>query len=570
MDLSYAHASPHYLFSRTNTMPVNSGGPAGGYAIGGGKDRNANLSMGNPQQSRLAHSQDHTGSNYSLQSQPSSRSSDATAGTAASTLFQAPPSSVPNHMSGTTVNGGDVAPTDNVMNSVADASSSLFQVCVSLRQRLYGVPGFREILEEEEDNADEDTDPVTLLWRTFRKGYPLMMLYNALQPAAPLELGAGVKADKRGKAATFKFLQACVNDLKFAQEECFIVTDLYGDDTTGFAKVTRVVRRVLDILVARGLIDDVRPTASDFEEAAKGMKRTQRQHIVAELVTTERTYVQHLELLQAFKHLVEEKGIIPGDAVHDIFLNLNSLLDFQRRFLIKVEQTNALPEDEQNWGNIFVLYCEAFKVYEPYIANQKKCEKTVVAEFSKLKEAGGSPEMRQMVESPTQLYGFLMKPFQRLSKYPLLLEDLYKKGDLDDQRKSDLMNGKEAATSVLVRTNHAVDREVKAEAVQELKVRVEDWKGHRVEVFGELLLYGTFTVVKGEGQPPGSKEGERQVSHYYASKEISASALTLHRSTMSTSSRQSCSAARTLISASRRTSCPTSSSLTSVASLSFS
>ena len=513
MDLSYAHASPHYLFSRSNTMPVNPNAPPGSYALPSGKDRNANMNASNPSQSRLAHSHDNTGSNYSLQSQPSSRSSDATAGTAHSTLFQpAQPPNLPGHMSGTTVNGGDVAPTDNIMNSVADASSSLFQVCVSLRQRLYGVPGFREVLEEEEESADEDTDPVTLLWRTFRKGYPLMLLYNALQPAAPLEIGPGVKADKRGKAATFKFLQACVNELKFLQEECFIVTDLYGDDTTGFAKVTRVVRRVLDILVQRGLIDDVRPTASDFEEAAKGMKRTQRQHIVAELVGTERTYVQHLEKLQAFKHLVEEKGIIPGDAVHDIFLNLNSLLDFQRRFLIKVEQTNALPEDEQNWGNIFVLYCEAFKVYEPYIANQKKCEKTVVAQFDKLKEAGGSQEMRQMVESSTALYGFLMKPFQRLSKYPLLLEDLYKKGDLDDQRKSDLMNGKEAATSVLVRTNHAVDREVKAEAVQELKVRVEDWKGHRVEGFGELLLYGTFTVVKGEGQPPGSKEGERQVS----------------------------------------------------------
>ena len=513
MDLSYAHASPHYLFTRTNTMPINPSAPPGSYVLGGGKDRNANMNITNPQQNRLAHSQDHTGSNYSLQSQHSSRSSDATAGTAHSTLFQASPTSVPGQMSGTMTNGGDVAPMDSVMNSVADASSSLFQVCVSLRQRLYGVPGFREILEEEEDNADEDTDPVTLLWRTFRKGYPLILLYNALRPATPLESPTGVKADKRGKAASFKFIQACVGDLKFPQEECFIVTDLYGDDTTGFAKVTRVVRRVLDILVQRGLIDDVRPTESDFEEAAKGIKRTQRQHIVAELVTTERTYVKHLELLQKFKHLVEEKGIIPGDAVHDIFLNLNSLLDFQRRFLIKVEQTNALHEDEQNWGNIFILYCEAFKVYEPYIANQKKCERTVVAEFNKLREAGGSADMRQMVESPTTLYGFLMKPFQRLSKYPLLLEDLYKKGDLDDQRKSDLLNGKEAATSVLIRTNLAVDREVKAEAVQELKVRVEDWKGHRVEAFGDLLLYGTFTVVKGEGQQAANKDGERQVGN---------------------------------------------------------
>lgn len=151
------------------------------------------------------------------------------------------------------------------------------------------------------------------------------------------------------------------------------------------------------------------------------MKRTQRQHIIDELVSTERTYVQHLEVLQAFKKLVEQRGFIPGDAIHDIFLNLNNLLDFQRRFLIRVEQTNALPEEEQNWGKLFCSFAQGFDVYETYIANQKKCEETAMREFDKLKETGGPAELRQIVESPTHLTAFLLKPFQRLSKYPLLL-----------------------------------------------------------------------------------------------------------------------------------------------------
>ncbi|TKA65253.1 hypothetical protein B0A55_11383 [Friedmanniomyces simplex] len=501
--------SPTAYLARSHTQPLN-----GGLSFSAAGHR-AKASLGGA--AAAAGSRDGTmsthvslqSSNHSIQSsQPSSRSSDATQGTTHSTLFSAPPLPA----GAAALGSGEVTATDNVMNSVADASSSLFQICVSSRQRLLGVPGFREWLEDEEEEADDDTDPVTLLWRTFRRGRPLTMLYNALNPSRRIELN-GIKEEKIGKAATFKFLQACVNDLKFPQEECFIVTDLYGDDTTGFVKVARVVNRVLDLLVSRGLVDDITPTASDFEQAAKGMKRSQRQHIVHELVSTERTYVQHLELLQAFKHLVEEKGVIPGDAVHDIFLNLNSLLDFQRRFLIRVEQTNAQPETEQNWGKLFILYCEAFKVYEPYIANQRKCEKRVVAEYAKLKDAGGNLEMRQIVESPTSLYGFLMKPFQRLSKYPLLLGDLYNKGDLDEDRKHDLKLGKEAATSILTRTNEAVDREEKAEAVQELKMRVEDWKGHRVEGFGELLLYGTFTVLKSENLGSG-KDGERQYHVY--------------------------------------------------------
>lgn len=177
---------------------------------------------------------------------------------------------------------------------------------------------------------------------------------------------------------------------------------------------------MLDAAVQMGIIQ-TEVNVSD-PASISTVKRTQREHIIDEMVRTERTYVQHLELLQSFKKLVEEKGVITGDNVHDMFLNLNALLDFQRRFLIRVEQTNAMPASEQNWGQLFVLYKDAFKVYEPYIANQKKCEEVAMREFDKLKETGGSAEMQQMVESPKHLTAFLLKPFQRLAKYPLLLK----------------------------------------------------------------------------------------------------------------------------------------------------
>lgn len=408
-------------------------------------------------------------------------------------------------------NGGPVEPSNNVMNKVGDKEQSLFQICVILRQRLKGVPGFDSFLEEEEQSADDDIDPVTLLWRTFRRGYPLVEIYNVLRPEKRLEpdLSSISSEIKKGKAMTFKFLGACIRELGFKVEDCFIILDLYGDDTTGFVKVTRMVTRLLDMLVDGGIIEDTRRDSGLTYENGTATKKSQRQHIVHELVTTERTYVQQLELLQAFKLQCEKTGVIPGDVIHQIFLNLNALLDFQRRFLIRVEQINAQSEEEQNWGKLFVLYNDAFKIYEPYITNQKLCEETVMREFENLKEAGGSPELKGIVANPPTLYSFLMKPFQRLSKYPLLLDQLYKKGDMDEERKDDLLIGKECAQAVLTRTNEAMDREDKMEAVHELKNRVEDWKGHRVEGFGELLLFGTFTVIKSDAGP--SKDAEREV-----------------------------------------------------------
>ena len=182
-----------------------------------------------------------------------------------------------------------------------------------------------------------------------------------------------------------------------------------------------MVNRVLDILLQMGIIS-TDTGASDSASKDSTTKRSQREHIIDELVRTERTYVQHLELLQLFKKNVEERGVLTMDTVHDVFLNLNALLDFQRRFLIRVEQTNAQPASEQNWGQLFVMNKDAFLVYEPYIANQKKCEEIVVREFDKFRETGGSAEMQQMVESTATLTSFLLKPFQRLAKYPLLLK----------------------------------------------------------------------------------------------------------------------------------------------------
>ncbi|KAA6410952.1 MAG: Rho guanyl nucleotide exchange [Lasallia pustulata] len=405
---------------------------------------------------------------------------------------------------------------NNIMNRKADLNSSLYQICLELRRRLSEVPGFEQHIvemEDEEAEADDSTDPVTSMWNCLRRGYPLMTIYNALQPQVPLEVDPSKVAESKiGKAATFKFLQACLTDLRFPANECFLITDLYGGDTTGFVKVTKVVNRVLYLLSQRGMLLRTEPGPGNGRDNEEPRTRTHRQHVVEELVKTERTYVQHLETLQHFKNQIEQTGAIPGDAVHDIFLNLNALLDFQRRFLIRIEQQNTLPESQQNWGRLFIQYKDSFRVYEPFIANQSRCNTTVEKEWDKLKaaEVSLSPEVRDMVASSNVLNAFLLKPFQRLTKYPILLVELRKKGDLDEERQRDLSEGWAAANSVLIRANDAVDKEQRQQALGELQSRVEDWKGHKIEHFGDLLLYGDFTVLKGDGV----REVEREYKVY--------------------------------------------------------
>lgn len=135
------------------------------------------------------------------------------------------------------VNGGIVVATNNIINQRADASRSLYQICVNLKQRLAQVPGFASHLNDTDNEEEgEDMDPVSSLWRCLRKGTPLMTIYNALQPAEPLQMDEAMAA-KNPKKPAFKFVEACLRDLKMPPGECFTLSDLFGDDTTGFVKV---------------------------------------------------------------------------------------------------------------------------------------------------------------------------------------------------------------------------------------------------------------------------------------------------------------------------------------------
>ncbi|KUI73945.1 Rho guanine nucleotide exchange factor scd1 [Cytospora mali] len=395
--------------------------------------------------------------------------------------------------------GGQVVATTNIINQKADASRSLYQICVAIRNRLALVPGFEDYMAQLNTREQETGDaggPVEGLWGLLRTGLPLLAIYNATDPDEPLIVDVpGATDAKKGKLAIAKFVQGCSKELKIPPSEMFIVADLLGTDTSGFSKVLIVINLVLDIAQQRGLLKQPQAPYGEVEATgpAGASKMSYRDHIIRELVDTERKYVQDLENLHDLKKTLEQKGAISGDVAHSIFLNINSILDFQRRFLIRVETTNSMPPARQEWGSPFVAYEDSFNTtYQPFIANQRKAAQIASQNFDKI----------QAAEHPVAcdyntLDGFLLKPMQRLVKYPLLLKDLRKKSE-DEAVKEDLGAGIEAAERVLKRANEAVDRDLLDEALEELVGRVDDWKNHRVEHFGKLLLHGVYTVVTGK------------------------------------------------------------------------
>lgn len=209
-----------------------------------------------------------------------------------------------------------------------------------------------------------------------------------------------------------------------------------------------------------------------------------------ELLQTERKYVQDLEVLVQYQTELQNLGILSADTVHFIFPNLFQLVDFQRRFAVGIEYHASLPPEEQQFGSLFVNLQEGFDVYEGYALNMKNACDIAQAEATKL------AALSHIIEPQYELQCFLIKPIQRICKYPLLLRELQKFTPKDWATYEELTNGLNAVRDITEGINETQRRLENGILAKELNDRVRDWRGHNMDDFGELLHQGTFPVVK--------------------------------------------------------------------------
>jgi len=140
-----------------------------------------------------------------------------------------------------------------------------------------------------------------------------------------------------------------------------------------------------------------------------------------------------------------------------------------------------------------------FGVYENFCGHFKAAQDLAVQKAAELNK----------LDHPLNKAGlgaFLIKPPQRICKYPLLLDQILKATDSADPRVPDLEIGITTASRINNRVNDAIGRVDMQVIVDDLKERVEDWKGHEVAHFGDLLLNGQFTVVKGDAKGDSERE----------------------------------------------------------------
>uniref|UniRef100_A0A4W4DMT1 TIAM Rac1 associated GEF 1b n=1 Tax=Electrophorus electricus TaxID=8005 RepID=A0A4W4DMT1_ELEEL len=238
--------------------------------------------------------------------------------------------------------------------------------------------------------------------------------------------------------------------------------------------------------------------------------------VICELVETERTYVKDLNcLIGRYLTPLQKESFLTQDELDVLFGNLPEMVEFQVEFLRTLEDGTRLVPDldklervEQfkkilfSLGGSFLYYADRFKIYSAFCASHTKVPKVLVKAKTDPDFKAFLDERNPKHQHSSTLESYLIKPIQRVLKYPLLLRELYTLTDPDSEEHYHLDVAVKAMNKVASHINEMQKLHEEFGAV--FDQLIADQTGDKKEVadlsMGDLLLHTTVTWLN----PPSS------------------------------------------------------------------
>ncbi|XP_011483491.1 pleckstrin homology domain-containing family G member 4B isoform X2 [Oryzias latipes] len=240
----------------------------------------------------------------------------------------------------------------------------------------------------------------------------------------------------------------------------------------------------------------------------EGKKQSSKvQHIMDEMISTEREYVRSLSYIIEHYFPEMERLDLPQDLRGKrsiIFGNVEKLWDFHSQYFSK--ELEASAHSPLSISSCFLRHEDQFGMYALYSKNKPQSDALLSShgnEFFKNKQLELGDKM--------DLASYLLKPIQRMSKYALLLKDLIKEcSQTQEQELSDLRTAEEMVKFQLRHGNDllAMDaiRGCDVNLKEQGQLRCQDefivWCGRRkylrhVFLFEDLILFSKTKKIEG-------------------------------------------------------------------------
>ncbi|XP_045546203.1 rho guanine nucleotide exchange factor TIAM1 [Salmo salar] len=266
------------------------------------------------------------------------------------------------------------------------------------------------------------------------------------------------------------------------------------------------------------------PVAAGFAIQRQLSHADKLRKVISELVETERTYVKDLGcLIERYLTPLQKESFLTQDELDVLFGNLGEMLEFQVEFLKTLEDGTRLVADldrlervEQfkkvlfSLGGSFLYYADRFKIYSAFCASHTKVPKVLAKAKTDADFKAFLAERNPKQQHSSTLESYLIKPIQRILKYPLLLRELYSLTDPESEEHYHLNVAMKAMNKVASHINEMqkLHEEYGAVFDQLINEMTADKKEVSDLSMGDLLLHSTLvwinppaSLVKGKKDP---------------------------------------------------------------------
>ncbi|XP_041894002.1 T-lymphoma invasion and metastasis-inducing protein 1 isoform X1 [Corvus kubaryi] len=238
--------------------------------------------------------------------------------------------------------------------------------------------------------------------------------------------------------------------------------------------------------------------------------------VICELLETERTYVKDLNcLMERYLKPLQKETFLTADELDVLFGNLTEMVAFQVEFLKTLEDGVRLVPDleklekvEQfkkvlfSLGGSFLYYADRFKLYSAFCASHTKVPKVLVKAKTDTAFKAFLDAQNPRRQHSSTLESYLIKPIQRILKYPLLLKELFALTDVDSEEHYHLDVAIKTMNKVASHINEM--QKIHEEYGAVFDQLIAEQTGEKKEVadlsMGDLLLHNTVIWLN----PPAS------------------------------------------------------------------
>jgi len=219
--------------------------------------------------------------------------------------------------------------------------------------------------------------------------------------------------------------------------------------------------------------------ASPVKLTPEEKRKKARDAVIGEIIDTEEVYVRYLQtLIKNYMEPLVEREYIQRDQKTRLFSNLPSLLGVNEQLLANLrslKRENDWENDKgKTLGEIFFSTVEYFKMYGFYCSNYPAANQLLKNLQKKDNFSAFCLEVKESSPERLDIVDLLIKPVQRVLKYPLLIEEVQRNTEEDHK---DYQTLKTCSQKLGVVANQINESRRTAENIQEVREMAREIEG---------------------------------------------------------------------------------------------